>query len=359
MTKVSFNSYSHIQAREVKDATVNERRASSLDKGYEKRPGAASQLRQRLATIGAKISGALGRQRVESSAKQISGPMNAKAMTVALSKISEHRIASHSVARPSVRPSPGSVSSDPTLAKADASSGPKTSPPLSSASAKSSPSSTAPSSPAINGADMRDALTNGLVKALQEDRGGAMIDKADVENFSHALPILLGLKTGELSQEQIIKLNDTKSEIAHHLPPEVSRQFDQLMTRIAKMREDALSPPSAEVAPHQTSAPPSDAPPPLPQQAVKPPASESTAPTAAKPARQEHGLQPLLDKNKKANAGQAHAETVKKHDLDAQLDDLEALVAKSASDNQIDQQIATLDDIEKDLRDLLGPDPKI
>ncbi len=211
MGKVTFTSYSHIQPREVKEAAA-ERNHLAADKGYEKRPGAASQLRQRVASLGARISGAMGRHRVESSAQQISGPMNPAAMKAALQNISNKRIASQSVARPAPRAAAGSVAQ--------------------SAKASATGAADAKGKARTDALALRDALTAGLTKAMQSDRGAALIDTQDVENFVEALSISLGLKDGELQLDQFSGLGAIKYEIEPYLASDVRGKFDQLMSQL-------------------------------------------------------------------------------------------------------------------------------
>jgi len=210
MAKLTFNSYSQIQPRQVGDGGDSHDSDSKIGKAYEKRQGAAGKLRGRLASLGAKISGALGRKRVESSVRQVSEPMNAAAMKTAMRKISEQRVASYSVAKPAARPAAGSASS------ADK------------AAARSAASANA------DALALRDAITFGLSRALKTERGSALIDKTDIKHFSDSLSIALGLQDGALQLDQFAGLNAIKFEIEPFLPPDVLGKFDQLMVQTEK-----------------------------------------------------------------------------------------------------------------------------
>lgn len=75
---------------------------------------------------------------------------------------------------------------------------------------------------------LRSAITNGLTKALQGERGN-LIDKEDIQKFSDNLSISLGLNQGKLSFDQYSAMIVMKSEIDAFLLPDVKSNFDKLM----------------------------------------------------------------------------------------------------------------------------------
>ena len=105
---------------------------------------------------------------------------------------------------------------------------------------------------------------------------------------------------------------------------------------------DVPVPPDAPPSPprYQGRPPPTDTPPPLPSQTPW----KSATPTkpAAPPAK------PVSAETR---------ETQRKYDLDAQMDDLEAMIEKSQADRRIDGAQHQLDAIEQDLQDLIQSGP--
>lgn len=222
MGKVGFQSYSQIQPRKVDDASRSQGESSAVDQGYEKRQGAAGKLRSRLASLAEKLSGALGRKRVESSVMKISDTMNAASMKQAMQKISEQRIARYSTAKSAARAATVSVG-DKSKAKG---------PSATSSMKKSDPAASSRSHK--DKLALRDAITDGLFKAMKSDRGERMIDEEAVVRFRNSLSMALGLEDGELQHDQFGGLLFMKSEIEPFLPAEVRDQFDQLMLQAEK-----------------------------------------------------------------------------------------------------------------------------
>lgn len=90
---------------------------------------------------------------------------------------------------------------------------------------------------------------------------------------------------------------------------------------------------------HHVRPPPTDTPPPLPGQTTWKAATPTKAAATAAPPK------PVSSETR---------ETQRKYDLDAQLNDLEAMVDKSQADRQIGSTQQQLDDIENDLQDLIS-----
>lgn len=170
----------------------------------EKKKGAMANLKSRFEDLKAKLQRAQSSDTVEKrlSANSISGPLKPADMKATLQNIRQARLASMS------NKNPAKVTSlpqqDPVLSK--------------------------------NAQSLRNAITLGLTKMLEEGQHGAKYDATDVASFSHSLAICLGLaaKDSQLTMDQFASLVAVKSDIELHLQPDVREKFDTAMMAAEK-----------------------------------------------------------------------------------------------------------------------------
>ncbi len=254
MPKISTNnvsSYSHISSREE----IGDDKAAGKSRSLEIKKGTLTSLKTKFANLKAKITGTESKQAVEKrlAKTQASSPITKEEMTAALKNIHEQRIATIPARKkvqsahnkPESSASSGAHTINPRLKNpllffdTAAPSDDAAPPPYSLHDPLTGPPSptyvpTPPTPEQLHGPKpmdvhtLRSAITNGLTKALQGERGN-LIDKEDIQKFSDNLSISLGLNQGKLSFDQYSAMIVMKSEIDAFLLPDVKSNFDKLM----------------------------------------------------------------------------------------------------------------------------------